>query len=243
MKTSRKVVGLCAQSGKYREQDCERKWQECLRKHDGRTTIASFYKMAQDAGVDLSAIARQFPSKPSNPHCSFGEGSVAGQKSDNSLENTLNKDVMPMFNPTTAHDSISPDSREGMREVRVSEVPADESEAERRFRYSETFSDKLTADHLPSLLREVMDTQQGAENRDKVMIYCQQGCCRCLSAAGDAHRMGGSPPATAGSGGLRAVAERNIPKKTADRYLGEFTNKYHLTLRIFNGRYRKNIPV
>ena len=77
-----------------------------------------------------------------------------------------------MFNPTTAHDSISPDSREGMREVRVSEVPADESEAEKRFSYSETFSDKLTA----------------------------------------------------------------------DRYLGEFTNKYHLTLRIFNGRYRKNIP-
>ena len=170
MKTSRKVVGLCAQSGKYREQDCERKWQECLRKHDGRTTIASFYKMAQDAGVDLSAIARQFPSKPSNPHCSFGEGSVAGQKSDNSLENTLNKDVMPMFNPTTAHDSISPDSREGMREVRVSEVPADESEAERRFRYSETFSDKLNTIELPSLLREVMDTQQDAEGRDKVGI-------------------------------------------------------------------------
>ena len=161
---------LCAQSAKYREQDCERKWQECLRKHDGRTTIASFYKMAQDAGVDLSAIARQFPSKPSNPHCSFGEGSVAGQKSDNYLENTLNKGVMPMFDPTTAHDSISPDSREGMREVRVSEVPADESEAERRFRYSETFSDKLNTIELPSLLREVMDTQQDAEGRDKVGI-------------------------------------------------------------------------
>lgn len=35
------------------------------------------------------------------------------------------------------------------------------------------------------------------------------------------------------------AAEMNIPKKTADRYLGEFTNKYHLTLRISNGRYSK----
>ena len=95
---------------------------------------------------------------------------MAGQKSDNSLENTLNKGVMPIINPTTDHDPISPDSREGLRVLRVSEVPADESEAERRFRYSETFSDKLNTIELPSLLREVMDTQQDAEGRDKVGI-------------------------------------------------------------------------
>lgn len=59
-----------------------------------------------------------------------------------------------------------------MRKVRISEAPDMESDSEKRFSYSETFSDKLTA----------------------------------------------------------------------DRYLGEFTNKYHLTLRIFNGRYRKNTP-
>ena len=59
---------LCAQSSKYREADCEKKWQECMKKRDGRTTIATFYKMAQDAGVDLSAIAHQFPSTPSLPH-------------------------------------------------------------------------------------------------------------------------------------------------------------------------------
>ena len=63
---------LCAQSGKYNQADCEKKWQECLSKQDGRTTIASFYKMAQQAGVDLSAISRQFPSNPSNPHVDMG---------------------------------------------------------------------------------------------------------------------------------------------------------------------------
>jgi hypothetical protein len=35
------------------------------------------------------------------------------------------------------------------------------------------------------------------------------------------------------------AAEMNIPKKTAERYLGEFYNKYHLADRISNGHYRK----
>ena len=51
---------LCRQSSKYRESDCERKWQQCLRQTDGRTTIATFYNMAKQAGVDLSSIAREF---------------------------------------------------------------------------------------------------------------------------------------------------------------------------------------
>lgn len=51
---------LCAHSTKYRQKDCERKWQECLRMADGRTSIATFYHMARQAGVDISAVARQY---------------------------------------------------------------------------------------------------------------------------------------------------------------------------------------
>ncbi len=51
---------LCSQSPKYRESDCEHKWQKCLSQNDGRTTIATFYNMAKQAGVDLSSIAREF---------------------------------------------------------------------------------------------------------------------------------------------------------------------------------------
>lgn len=53
---------LCSQSSKYSESDCERKWQQCLSKSDGRTSIATFYNMAKQAGVDLSSIAREFKS-------------------------------------------------------------------------------------------------------------------------------------------------------------------------------------
>lgn len=51
---------LCSMSPKYREGDCERKWQQCMRQNDGRTTIATFYQMAKQAGVDLSCMAREF---------------------------------------------------------------------------------------------------------------------------------------------------------------------------------------
>ena len=67
---------LCSQSAKYREADCEKKWQECLSKRDGRVTIKTFYKMAQDAGVDLSAIGRRFPSTPPLRHGSVKDSAV-----------------------------------------------------------------------------------------------------------------------------------------------------------------------
>ena len=53
---------LCAHSTKYRMGDCERKWQECLRRTDGRTSIATFYHMAREAGVDISAVAKKYHS-------------------------------------------------------------------------------------------------------------------------------------------------------------------------------------
>lgn len=53
---------LCAHSTKYRMRDCERKWQECLHKTDGRTSIATFYHMAREAGVDISAVAKKYHS-------------------------------------------------------------------------------------------------------------------------------------------------------------------------------------
>ena len=51
---------LCSQSGKYRRDECERKWQECLSKKNGRVTIATYYKMAQNAGVDLKEVFKRF---------------------------------------------------------------------------------------------------------------------------------------------------------------------------------------
>lgn len=161
---------LCAQSPKYRERDCEKKWQECLAKRDGRTTIRTFYKMAQDADVDLSAIGRQFPSKPSNPQCFSVNNSIDNDNMGNSIQSINNKDVMIHVNGKDHALPISSQGSEGMREVRESEVLDMESEYEKKFVYSETFSDKLNSDDIPSLLRDVMNTQRDAEGKDKVAI-------------------------------------------------------------------------
>ena len=58
---------LCAQSTKYSHNECEAKWQECLSSHNSSVTIASFYKMANDFGVDIAAYSREFSSNPQNP--------------------------------------------------------------------------------------------------------------------------------------------------------------------------------
>jgi len=50
---------LCSMSPKYRAADCEQKWQECMHKADGRTSIATYYHMARQAGIDISAVAKE----------------------------------------------------------------------------------------------------------------------------------------------------------------------------------------
>jgi hypothetical protein len=150
---------LCAQSSKYRQTDCEKKWQECLKKNDGRITIASFYKMAQDAGVDLSAIGRQFPSKPQNPH---HEGNLGKYGNSGISENSL---ISP-----------HPEGDEGS-EGNSMEMTADNEDNSGG--YSETFSDKIKLSTLPPLLREVAETQPDAESKDKMLL----GSLTCLSGA------------------------------------------------------------
>ena len=130
---------LCAQSSKYREGECEKKWQECLRKNDGRTTIASFYKMAQDAGIDLSAISRQFPSNPQNPQ---GKGNLG-----------------KYANSTVPKDSTTFPQGEGSEGIEGNSDFADNTNDNQSCGYSETFSDKIDNNDYPSILRTVADTQ------------------------------------------------------------------------------------
>ena len=142
---------LCAQSTKYRAKDCETKWQECLSKHDGRTTIASFYKMAQQAGADLSAISQQFPSNPSSPHVGV-DNSAYGSNT---------------YSSNNSHIPSTPLNREGNE---GSEGNNTEENSINAVQYTETFSDKIDHSKLPTLLRVPVETQTEVEGRDKVIL-------------------------------------------------------------------------
>ena len=47
---------LSAQSVKYRQEECERKWNEVLRTSNGRTTGSTIFWLAQQHGVDVESL-------------------------------------------------------------------------------------------------------------------------------------------------------------------------------------------
>ena len=156
---------LCAQSSKYRERDCEKKWQECLSKSDGRTTIATFYDMAKLNGVDLSAISRQFPANPALPHGLsenlHGEGNGASDVSQAINNQSISICRDGMNGPSDNEKG----GRAGLRELRESEAPEGAA-----LTFTETFSDRLEMPSLPLLLRMPVEMRQDAEDRDKLLL-------------------------------------------------------------------------
>ena len=142
---------LSAQSAKYNEARCEKKWQQCLAKSNGRTTIKTFYYMAQQAGVDLSEIGRRFPSNPQFPQPEGVELEYIG------MVISEDSDSLPQA-----------EGSEGMRESQSEQSPG----------FSETFSDKLTLEDLPPIVYETEKTQATIEGKDKMilgMITCLSG--------------------------------------------------------------------
>ena len=160
---------LCAQSTKYREHDCEKKWHECLNKRDGRTSIATFYKMAQEAGVDLSAIVRQ--TLPTLPHCQGSVLMANGSSSDRTNTNKHTENNHVTYNNQHVHhpsdDSLQ--SHGNVAKLAKSEElqPFDASCVQ-----DPTFSSNLDTGDLPPIIREAAMTQETAEGRDKVILTC-----------------------------------------------------------------------
>ena len=137
---------LSAQSSKYNEAQCEKKWRQCLAKSNGRTTIKTFYFMAQQAGVDLSEIGRRFPSNPQFPQPEGIELEYIG------MVLSEDSDSLPQVEGN--------EGTEGMRET----------EGESGQGFSETFSDKICLEDLPPLIYDAVKTQPDAEGKDKMMI-------------------------------------------------------------------------
>ena len=136
--------------------DCEKKWLECLRKNDGRITIASFYKMAQEAGVDLTAIARQFPSKPQLPHGYEERRNQQGEDGNNGTQHSNNQLKNNKNNCSVAPTPIAADSGE-------------ESEV-LRFSFSQTFSQNIDPGKLPVTIQNTLDGKDTAEEQDKTLL-------------------------------------------------------------------------
>lgn len=184
---------LSAQSSKYNEAQCEKKWQQCLAKSNGRTSIKTFYYMAQQAGVDLSDIGRRFPSNPQFP-----------QPEGEELEYIFK---------VLSDDSICLPQGEGIEGKR-------ETTDEQSLGFSETFSDKINLDDLPPILQEAASTQADAEGKDKMILGtldCLSGAAPNVYGVYDNRRVYPpfytiiSAPAAADKGQLTACRQLLMP--------------------------------
>ena len=152
---------LCAQSTKYRQADCEKKWQECLSKHDGRTTIATFYDMAKQAGVDLSEVSRTFPSAeftsiPQKPHGCEANGILQQKGCVGSAQIVNNQNFNKKTTSTTGAHTKNPHSGE------ETEVLG--------FSFSQTFSQNLDKGKLPVTLQRALGWQKTSVDQDKAIL-------------------------------------------------------------------------
>ena len=152
---------VSSQSPKYREGQCEKKWQECLAKRDGRITIATFYDMAKRAGVDLSAISRQYPSteftsKPQKPH---GSAETDNQQTVEGVTN----------NHSSNNQTINTNKKSSDASRAKTEYSGEETEV-LRFSFSRTFSQYINRDALPVTIQRTLEGQQSAEEKDKTIL-------------------------------------------------------------------------
>ena len=161
---------LCSQSTKYCEQDCEKKWQECLSKQDGRVTIKTFYKMAQDAGVDLSAIGRRFPPTPPLRQGSIENGNDTNTTIYDSAQPFDNKNISSMGVPNCQPFTTAIQGNGGVAEMADFSSLDAEQVLDASALANPTFSNRLNIDNLPSIVRDAVQMQTTYEGRDKVIL-------------------------------------------------------------------------
>ena len=161
---------VSSQSTKYREADCEKKWQECLSKRDGRITIATFYKMAQQAGVDLSAIGRRFPSTPPLRHGSAEESGMEKNSGPENIQMTDDNNFSSAGTPGVHPSRTVVQGSGGVAEMAGISSQDAEQVLDASALADPTFSDKLDIDNLPPILRDAAKKQTTSEGRDKVIL-------------------------------------------------------------------------
>lgn len=148
-------------SPKFNERECEKKWQECCSKHDGRTQLSAFYNLAKEAGVDLSAISRRYPSTEftSKPHLPHGYEEKCNQQGLGGNNGINNSDYQIVNNNSSNSDTASSNAEYSREENEVL-----------RFSFSQTFTQKLDKGKLPVTMQRCLEGLESAEEQDKTLL-------------------------------------------------------------------------
>ncbi|MBO4663555.1 MAG: DUF3987 domain-containing protein [Bacteroidaceae bacterium] len=174
-------------SSKYTMGECEKKYDNCLRTSNGRTTIGSFFHLAKEAGIDISSVARdvaikneRMPTMPPMPTLPIGNenGIENGHKEDTSSQHTdnninTNNNINNIENMDTDFANRCQDDKvasvASVTSVTKMEDVKGEDSADESVDLP-TFSDKIDAEDWSPFMQEVIKSQELYSSKDLMVL-------------------------------------------------------------------------
>ena len=143
---------LSAINAEYEQKECDKKYSSLLRGGREGITIGTFFKMAQDAGINLSELARQrvrsehLQEMNDRPLCA----TCANVPSGTNIENIGKTSIYGTFGTEMPHGTLA--------------------QVAQTYATGYTFSDKMEKDEWPGILRDIYTIHHDAVSRDKMIL-------------------------------------------------------------------------
>lgn len=137
---------VCSMSAKFDRTDFDKKYDNCLRNGNGKVTIATFYQMAKDAGIDI----RMARTETQN----FADFATSQRQAE-----TYKKDNSMIIN----ENEISENSERQCED-------ANSANLEENINFQSNFSCKINEEDWCPFMRTVADTMDTPEGKDKMLL-------------------------------------------------------------------------
>ncbi len=143
---------LSAMNAEYEQKECDKKYSSLLRGGREGITIGTFFKMAQDAGINLSELARQrvrsehLQELNDRPLCA----TYAITPSGTNIENIEKTSIYGTFGTEMPHGALA--------------------QVAQTYTTGYTFSDKMEKDEWSGILRNIYTIHHDAVSRDKMIL-------------------------------------------------------------------------
>lgn len=171
-------------SGKYTIGECDKKYDNCLRSSNGRTTIGSFFYLAKEAGIDIVSIARDAANRddamsvlPELPEMPSGTNSACEEKPNEDIasqtidNNSNNKDKMiNSENINSFHENRCHDGKMANVATMAKTDDIKEDSTADEYLILPTFCDKIDIEDWSPFMQEVIKSQELTSSQDLMVL-------------------------------------------------------------------------
>jgi len=149
------------QSSQYNFAECDKKYDQCLHDADRSIGIGSFFQLAKNHGVDLSAISKEMFKNQNAGVCPTCPNVSVGTNSDNNTTSSTYTSLKEIeyLQPIVPNETMG----------QVGQI-VDPNDMPQSKRALWTFSDKICREDLPSILWPVYDCKEETESKDKLLL-------------------------------------------------------------------------